>query len=174
VVVFTALTLIVTLIHIDKFHFNAPALITRMGTWVWLAVYASVPLIMGVLALFQLRAPGSTPPRQYPLAQWMRAILLVNAGVLILLGLALLFAPLEAMRLWPWTLTPLTARAIGAWLVGLGIAAAHETWENDLLRVGRSWSARWCLACCRSLRWPATLASRTGAVRPCGFMWFFC
>jgi hypothetical protein len=31
----------------------------------------------------------------------------------------------------PWALTPLTARAIGAWLVGLGIAAAHARLLDD-------------------------------------------
>jgi hypothetical protein len=134
VVAFTALTLVVTLIHRDKFHFNAPSLFTRMGTWVWLAVYASVPFLMGALTVFQLRAPGGDPPRQYPLPQWMRSLLIVNASVLILLGCAFLIAPAAVIPLWPWALTELTGRAIGAWLVGLGIAAAHETWENDLLR----------------------------------------
>ncbi|MBA3471172.1 MAG: hypothetical protein H0T53_16170 [Herpetosiphonaceae bacterium] len=134
VVAFTALTLIVTLLHIDKFHFNVPSLFTRVGTWVWLAVYASVPIIMGLLTVFQLRVPGSSPPRQYPLPQWMRVILMINATVLILLGIAFLIAPTAVMPLWPWALTALTARAIGAWLVGLGIAAAHEVWENDFLR----------------------------------------
>jgi len=135
VVAFTALTLVVTLIHIDKFHFNAPSLLTRMGTWVWLAVYASVPVIMSILTIIQLRAPGASPPRQHPLPQWMRTILIINASVLILFGLALLIAPTAVMSLWPWTLTALTGRAIGAWLVGLGIAAGHAAWENDLLRV---------------------------------------
>jgi hypothetical protein len=134
VVTFTALTLIVTLLHSDKFHFNAPSLFTRVGTWVWLAVYASVPVIMGLLTFVQLRVPGATPPRQYPLARWMRVILTINGGVLILLGIVFLIAPSAGIAVWPWALTPLTARAIGAWLIGLGIAAAHEAWENDLLR----------------------------------------
>ena len=37
----------------------------------------------------------------------------------------LLIAPTAVMALWPWTLTALTGRAIGAWLIGLGIAAGH-------------------------------------------------
>lgn len=137
VVLFTALTLLVTLLHIDRFHFDSPALITRMGTWVWLAVYASVPLIMGFLAFRQLRAPaaplGDAPP-EIPLAGWIRSILFVNAGVLTLLGVAFLIAPETFLGLWPWALTALTARATGAWLVGLGVAAGHAAWENDILR----------------------------------------
>lgn len=139
VVIFTALTLVVTLLHIDRFHFDAPLLITRLGTWVWLAVYASVPLIMGVLAFRQLRAPGAATPDAAgpgaPLPGWMRALLAINASALILLGIAFLVAPETFLGLWPWELTALTARATGAWLVGLGVAAGHEAWENDLLRV---------------------------------------
>ena len=52
------------------------------------------------------------------------------------LGIAL-FVVLKptAELFWPWLLTPLTARAIGAWLIGLGIAAGHIGWENDWQRV---------------------------------------
>lgn len=48
---------------------------------------------------------------------------------------ALLVAPGFAAPLWSWQLTPLTARAIGAWLIGLGIAAAQVLREGDLMRV---------------------------------------
>ena len=32
--IFTFLTLIVTLVHLDRFHFDSPFFITRAGTWV--------------------------------------------------------------------------------------------------------------------------------------------
>ena len=69
-----------------------------------------------------------------PLAPWMRAILLAQAFVLLAFGIALLLAPLTTGRLWPWALTALTGRAIGAWLTGLGVAALQASAENDLLR----------------------------------------
>src|SRR5664279_3021694 len=43
-------------------------------------------------------------------------------------------SPLTA-QVWPWTLTRLTGRAIGAWLVGLGIAAVQAVRENDWMRI---------------------------------------
>src|ERR671923_107929 len=49
VLIFTTLTLIVTLLHLDKFHFNDPRLITRGAAWAWSIVYAVVPLLMTVL-----------------------------------------------------------------------------------------------------------------------------
>ena len=45
-------------------------------------------------------------------------------------GAALLVAPGWAYRAWPWTLTPITRGAIGAWLIGLGVAAGHA-WRID-------------------------------------------
>ena len=51
------------------------------------------------------------------------------------LGLAMFVAPDATLPAWPWPLTTLTARAIAAWLIGLGLAAAHAAWENDWDRV---------------------------------------
>ena len=42
---------------------------------------------------------------------------------MLALGAALLAAPVQVAKLWP--LTALTGRAVGAWLVGLGIIAAQ-------------------------------------------------
>jgi hypothetical protein len=134
VITFTALTLLVTLLHIDRFHFGAPELITRAGTWFWLLVYAVVPLAMTALLVAQLRVPGDDPPRAAPMSPGLRAVLVAIALPLLLVGLPLLLAPAAMIPFWPWALTPLTARAIGAWLIGLGIAAGHAAYERDLLR----------------------------------------
>jgi uncharacterized membrane protein len=45
---FTFVTLIVTLYHLDRFHFDSPNLITVAGTWVWLLVYILVPVVLGI------------------------------------------------------------------------------------------------------------------------------
>lgn len=136
VLVFTALTLVVTLVHLDRFHLDAPhALITRAGTWMWLAVYAVVPLVLAVLLARQVRTPGEDPPRRLPLAPTLRAVILAETAAMALLGSWLLVAPLEAAELWPWRLTALTGRAVGAWLVGLAIAGAQLALENDWWRV---------------------------------------
>lgn len=135
VLIFTTLTLIVTLLHLDRFHLFDPNPLTRITAWVWLAVYAIVPPVMAVLLVFQLRATGSDPPRQASLPGWIRAGLLTHAVIMVPLGVALLLAPQTFSSAWPWALTPLTARAIGVWLLSLGVAAAHSMWENDWQRV---------------------------------------
>jgi hypothetical protein len=135
VTIFTFLTLIITLVHIDKFHFDAPLTITRAGTWFWLFIYTSVPMILTILFILQERASGIDPPRRFPLASWTRPLLIVLAVVFLLLGAALLVVPASVAPFWPWPLTALTGRAVGAWLVGLGVATGQAAWENDRQRV---------------------------------------
>jgi hypothetical protein len=130
VLVFTTLTLVVTLVHLDKFHLGAEhPTSARAVTVGWLAVYGVVPVLMVVLAWQQTRqARGVTVSgghRDRP-PTVLRGLLGVLAVVLLALGVALLLAPVEAARLWPWPLTELTGRAVGAWLVGLGWAAGHS------------------------------------------------
>jgi hypothetical protein len=135
VFIFTVITLIVTIVHIDRFHFSAPAAVTRTVTWVWLCVYAIVPLLMIAAWVAQRGAAGQDGPRRRPLPSLLRAMLAVQGIVLGLSGLALLLATDAVKDHWPWDLTPLTARAIGAWLFALGIAVLHSTVENDFDRV---------------------------------------
>lgn len=135
VLVFTALTLVVTLVHLDRFHLgpDVPAG-TRAIAVAWLAIYAVVPVALAVLWLRQRRLPGGDPPRTLPLPLWLRAALGTMAAVLLVAGVALLLAPQTVATAWPWELTPLTGRAIGAWLVGLGVSAAQTVVEDDARR----------------------------------------
>jgi hypothetical protein len=136
VLLFTTLTLITTLLHVDRFHLgNSFDISTQLVTWVWVAVYTLVPILMGILLIFQLRAHGVDGPRRNRLPTWLRVVLGLHAIVMLSLGFALFHVPVPTLSLWPWMLTPLTSRAIGAWLFGFGLAAAHATVENDWGRV---------------------------------------
>jgi hypothetical protein len=83
----------------------------------------------------QLRTPGGDPPRSAPLPGWVYGLLAVQAAALLGLGVALFAAPGQAAAWWPWKLTPLLAQATGAWLIGFGVAAAHELAERDARRL---------------------------------------
>jgi hypothetical protein len=135
VLLFTILTLVATLLHLDRFHLNSTNFLTLGATWAWIAIYAFVPILMSLFLVRQLREPGGDPPRQAPLPIWLRSIIIVQTAVMILFGLALFLAPQPTLVLWPWQLTPLTSRAVAAWLLGLGIAAGQIVWENDYVRV---------------------------------------
>jgi hypothetical protein len=134
VLVFTVLTLVVTLVHLDKFHLGAEhPTSARVITWGWLAIYAGVPLAMVVGLVLQARATATATDaddvRRLPAG--LRWLLVGLATLLLASGVALLLAPERAADGWAWPLTPLTARAIGAWLVGLGWAAAHARLVDD-------------------------------------------
>jgi hypothetical protein len=135
VLLFTTLTLIATLLHLEPFHFDSPHLITRAGTWVWMIVYGGVPPALALVWLHQVRQPGSDPPIIAPIPGWMRLLLTSQAAVMLLLGAALFIWPTVVAPIWPWALTALTGRVVGAWLVGIGTVAAHAAWENDWVRV---------------------------------------
>ena len=145
VLAFTVLTLVVTLIHLDKFHFGSDiSAFTQTITWVWLLVYAIVPMVMAGLWVSQIRTAGEEPLRHAPMPRWMRRALAGQAAVMLPLGLALLVAPTSvAGALWPWSLSALTGRAIGAWVIALGIFAAQAVWEEDLLRLSGGLFAYW-------------------------------
>jgi hypothetical protein len=59
----------------------------------------------------------------------------VQAVVLVVAGIGLVVAPTGLREWWPWALTPLTSRVIGAWFVALGFAAGLAIHERDLSRL---------------------------------------
>jgi hypothetical protein len=151
VFVIAVLLLIATLIHLDKFDLDS------LFGWFWLTVYVIVVPLLAVLIWRQnhvqrhqphpsqsgLRpsAPGQTPgagqvPRgDRPLPTWLRLALSLQAGAMLGIGAALFVFGTDAASIWPWALTPLTARAVGAFLCGFGVAAAVAVREDDLDRL---------------------------------------
>ena len=83
----------------------------------------------------QLTRPGVDPPGERALPAWYRWGLGANSLIALGFGVALFLAPGAAGSVWPWALTPLTARAIAAWLVGLGLVLAQAGWENAWERI---------------------------------------
>ena len=135
VILFTILTTIVTFIHIDKFHLGAANWFTRFVTRVWILVYILDPIAFSYAFVRQSRLRRVDPPRLDPLPAWYRGALAGVGGVMLIIGAAMLLAPAAIIPRWPWELTPLTSRAIGAWGVGIGFVALHAVWENDWTRL---------------------------------------
>ena len=120
------LLLVTTLIHLDKFDLDS------LFGWFWLVVYILVVPLLAFLVVQQVGSAGSKPSGGTPLPLPLRALLSIQAAVLIALGAALFVAPLDADALWAWVVSPLTGRAVGAFLLGFGIAAAFAVREDDL------------------------------------------
>jgi hypothetical protein len=135
VCLFVWVTLVATLLHLDRFHFDAADPWPRFFAWLWLVVYVVVPPWMTGLLFAQRRVPGNDPEVARPIPPGFAVVLALQAILLGGLGLALVIAPIRLAELWPWTLTPLTGRAIGAWLLALGFAAGLAAHERDLSRL---------------------------------------
>src|SRR3712207_2430555 len=86
ILVFTVLTLVATIAHLDRFHLQVERPAARAAAWFWLAVYVSVPVVMVVLLALQQRAAGVHPGREQPLPRWLSIALLVEGGVMLLVG----------------------------------------------------------------------------------------
>jgi hypothetical protein len=127
VMVIAVMLLAATLIHLDRFHMD-----TVFG-WFWLSAYVTVPPLLLIVLRGQVQGPEALP-RRSPLPRGLRPVLALQALVMLLVGASLFAAPDTADSLLPWKLTPLTARAIGAFVFGFGVAAAHASLENDLER----------------------------------------
>ncbi|MGH2956176.1 MAG: hypothetical protein ACRDL6_04185 [Solirubrobacterales bacterium] len=133
--VFAPLVTAATFIHLDQFHTDKPIGI------IWVIAYGIYPPMLALVMRRQLREPGVDPPRTSPLAGWVRALLILEAVVLIPLGIAMFALPGEfagdggLAGLWPWGLTELTSQICGAWVLALGVFAGAIAWENDNNRV---------------------------------------
>jgi len=124
-----------TLLHLDKFHLRNAVWSAEFWAWSWLFLYIIlVPgLIMALWSQRQQAAAATAPQAKLP--AWMR-INLGLLGVLMLAMGALMFAiPGTAEQLWPWPLTPLTARMIGSFYLAFGVSLLAAVRENDYARI---------------------------------------
>ena len=58
ILIFTVITLLATLLHLDRFHFGSDLPVAQFAAWFWMAVYVVVPLLMIVVL------SGSSDPRR--------------------------------------------------------------------------------------------------------------
>jgi hypothetical protein len=163
--VFVVLTLVATLLHVNKMHFDddfgALGLLAKGAAWFWSAVYVVLPVAMLVLLVRQERAPGVDPPARHPVPGVLRVALAVESAALVVVGALLFVDPASATSVWPWPLTPFTARVTGAWLIAFGLAAALAALAGDLHRLRSAtiaYTVFGALVLVSVLRYPGTVA----------------
>jgi hypothetical protein len=139
ILVFVVLTLVATLVHVNKMHFDDDfgglSFLAKAAAWFWLAVYVFVPVAMLVALFRQERAPGDDPAPEHPVPGLLRLALGAESAVLLVVGALLFVEPDTATRLWPWQLTPFTGRVVAAWLLAFGLATALAAVAGDLERL---------------------------------------
>ncbi len=131
VLTFTWGTLLVTLLHADKFHFSQGATSARIAAWGWLVVYVLDPLLLTAVWILQSRQPGIDRPRQRPLSTAYRGLLVGLGVVSAFIGVSLFVWPTWAADWWPWAITPLTGRAMAAWILSLAVLFVTMRYEDD-------------------------------------------
>ncbi len=127
VATFATLLGIATIIHWDKFHHG------RVAFWLWAGLYFTTPFLVAYVYVSNRRhdPPAADGDLLMPLTA---ARIIGIVGVLALVtGLFLFVAPARAISVWPWLLTPLTARVMGAvfclGLAGIG-ALIDRRWAS--------------------------------------------
>jgi hypothetical protein len=121
---------IATFLHLDRFHLDSPAFLTRFVTWVWIIVYVVTPFIFVWLWYAYGRSTDETMGAK-PFPKWVRAGYLFQAAGMLPAGALLFLVPNSIIPFWPWALTPLTARAVSAWMLAFGLACVTVNRENN-------------------------------------------
>jgi len=155
---FTAVSLVATANHLDKFHLAGPLGTATAAGWLWMAVYITLPVTTGWLLWQQSRVPGGEPPVTAPMSPGERAAYWAIAAGAGLLGATLLFAP--GVNAWPWALTPLTSRAISARVLamaGLAWLSARHGDRRQLTSGHGSLAVRGALALLAVARYPSEI-----------------
>jgi membrane protein CcdC involved in cytochrome C biogenesis len=127
VAVIALLLLVITLIHLDRFDLDS-----LFGVF-WVVAYVLVPLLLAWAIADQLGTPGEDGRGAQRLPRALRRVLIVEGAAMLAAGALLLIAPGAADDVWPWALSPLTSRAIGSFLVGVGLAALIAVRDDDPL-----------------------------------------
>lgn len=107
VIAFVWIAAAATFLHLDRF------IEENLAFAAWVALYTVTPIGIPLLYAYnERRAPRREAAPE--LARGVRVALSVAGAAVLLVGLAMLISPSTAMDVWPWTLTPLTARVMAA------------------------------------------------------------
>lgn len=127
VATFAGLLGIATVLHWDKFSH------THVAFWLWAALYFTTPFLVAGVWLANRRFEDRTADDDLLITQNLAWVIGTIGVLAVATGLFLFLAPQVAITIWPWTLTRLTARVMGA-IFTLGLAAVGAFSE-------RRWSA---------------------------------
>jgi hypothetical protein len=124
-----------TLMHLDKFHLRNAVWSAEFWAWSWLFLY--IVLVPGlILTLWvQRRRTFAATPATASLPAWLRLGHGLLGVLMLAMGAALFALPGTAESLWPWPLTPLTARMVESFYLAFGVSLLAAVRENDYARV---------------------------------------
>jgi hypothetical protein len=127
---------VATIIHWDKFNHH------HVAFWIWTLLYFTTPFLVFAVFLRNQAVSPSASPDELRIPATARVVTAMAGLGAVVLGAYLFVFPNRAIDIWPWMLTPLTARVTGAILM-LGISgliiAADGRWATAkiMLQVAR-------------------------------------
>jgi hypothetical protein len=132
VTAFAATLGVATILHWDRFNHS------HISFFTWTALYMTTPFLV-IATWLRNRAtdPGTADQDDVVISMLWRWVMGIVGTLTIAVSLLLFLQPTLMIAVWPWQLTPLTARVVGAMfalpgLVGLGIAV-DSRWSNARL-----------------------------------------
>lgn len=112
-----------TLLHWDRFNHQHPSM------WLWASVYALTPFVLPVIWLINRRTDPGPSPGDVLIPRFARTGMGALGVVNLLVSLWLFFLPESAIPIWPWALTPLTARVLAGWFALPGAGSLLMAFE---------------------------------------------
>jgi len=118
---FASLLGVTTIIHWDRFNHD------HVAFWLWAGLYFTTPLLVWAVWFANRRREAPPTADDLFLPPAARRVMAATSGLAVVVAVFLFLAPERAMDVWPWMLSPLTARVMSAifmlGLAGLGVIA---------------------------------------------------
>lgn len=116
---FASLMGVATILHWEKFNHS------HVAFWLWAGLYFTTPFLVWGVWFANRGRDTAASPHDLLLPPAARTVMAFTGIVAVCAGLFLFLAPDRAIDVWPWKITPLTSRVLGAifmlGLAGLGV-----------------------------------------------------
>ncbi len=123
VALFAGLLGIATILHWNKFNHQ------HVAFWIWTALYFVAPFLVFAAWLTNRRYEASAAENERQLGDFSRTIIAAIGSLALVTGIVMFLVPSKVIPIWPWLLTPLTCRVVGA-IFCLGSALLIVLWDR--------------------------------------------
>jgi hypothetical protein len=126
---FSTVQLVATFLHWDKFSVGI------LPFYVWFASYLLPPPIFVAAYLWhQRQAASRSVASNEPIPVWLNRLLVIFGSILTIGAILVFLFPSLLIPIFPWQLTPLSARSLSGWLIAVGTIMLWMSRENDQTR----------------------------------------
>jgi hypothetical protein len=132
VCLFATLLGMATVLHWDRFNHG------HVAFWLWATLYFVAPPLVLAAWFANSRVAAPARPDEHRIGPVARAVIATGGALALVQGLVLFAVPSVMIPLWPWQLTPLTCRVVGAifCLGSAGLVVVRDPrWERLRLLV---------------------------------------